>query len=90
MLELQAAQLLVSQPAHHNQRRHESQDLKLFPELLGVPDLAILGLESSARSSLGIQLGLALSPGSFGYVNRFMQFFDTHGLSFLPAIAWLL
>jgi hypothetical protein len=54
VLELQAALLAIRISGHDDKRSHESNDAKVFAQLIGAPNLAVLGFECFTATRCGI------------------------------------
>src|SRR5581483_789080 len=70
MAEFQRADGAVSPTPDDYQRRHEPGDLEVPSQLLGRPDLPILGLQLLARLGAGVDLAQPLAAGRFGRIGH--------------------
>jgi hypothetical protein len=57
MLEFKTPLLAVALSAHDDNRRKKSDHVKISAELLGIPDLTVLGFEEFTTTWLGVDFG---------------------------------
>jgi len=70
MLEFQGAFLAIALPANSDIRCHEADYLKVIAELVGGPDLTVLGFERFTAAWIGIDFGYTLAAEGFSGVGH--------------------
>jgi hypothetical protein len=70
VLELQAPLLTVAKAANNDERSHETDGFKVIPQLVGVPDLPVLGFEGFSAAGLGIDFRQTLAASGFGGIGH--------------------
>jgi hypothetical protein len=56
VLEEEAALLAVALAFHHDDGRHEPNHLEFFPQVVRIPDMAVLGFQCLTAAGFGVDL----------------------------------